>query len=172
MSVVPSTGKILEVPSGTGFFLCEFLKRNPTWTGCGIDLADSSIEFSKALFEVNNIPKNSYKILQMNFHEIDSDIKYDRILCGEFLEHLEDPLHALKKLKSLLTRDGKLFVTAAVWAAHIDHIFLYKSAEEVRKHIKEAGLNIENELVQAVFEKDESNPETEKIPVSYAAILS
>ena len=79
---------------------------------------------------------------------------------------------ALKKLKSLLTKDGKLFVTAAVWAAHIDHIFLYKSAEEVRKHIKEAGLNIENELVQAVFEKDESNPEKEKIPVSYAAILS
>ena len=172
MSDVPPSGKILEVPSGTGFFLCEFLKRNPTWVGVGVDLADSSIEFSKALFEVNNIPKNSYQILKMNFHEIDPDMKYDRILCGEFLEHLEDPLQALKKLKSLLTKDGKLFVTAAVWAAHIDHIFLYKSAEEVRKHIKEAGLNIENELVQAVFEKDESNPEKEKTPVSYAAILS
>lgn len=172
MTNVPSTGKILEVPTGTGFFLCEFLKRNSTWSGVGVDLADSSMKFSKSLFEVNNVPKNSYQLLKMNFHDIDSTVKYDRILCGEFLEHLEDPLQALKKLKSLLTKDGKIFVTAAVWAAHIDHIFLYKSAEEVREHIKEAGLSIENELVQAVFEKDESDPEKEKIPVSYAAILS
>ena len=112
------------------------------------------------------------KILKMDFHEIDSNERYDRILCGEFLEHLEDPLAALKKLKSLLTKDGKLFVTAAVWAAHIDHIFLYKSSEEVRDHIKKADLKIEKELVQAVFEKDESNPEKENVPVSYAAILS
>lgn len=172
MSNLPSTGKVLEVPSGTGFFLSEFLKKNPEWSGIGVDLADSSIEFSERLFEVNNIPKNSFKILKMDFHEIDSNERYDRILCGEFLEHLEDPLAALKKLKSLLTKDGKLFVTAAVWAAHIDHIFLYKSSEEVRDHIKKADLKIEKELVQAVFEKDESNPEKENVPVSYAAILS
>jgi len=172
ISNLPSAGRVLEVPSGTGFFLCEFLKNNPKWTGVGVDLADSSIEFSERLFEVNNIPKNSFKILKMDFHQIDSKEKYDRILCGEFLEHLEDPLAALKKLKSLLTKDGKLFITAAVWAAHIDHIFLYKSSEEVRDHIKKADLTIEKELVQAVFEKDESNPEKENIPVSYAAVLS
>ena len=172
MSDLPSTGNILEVPSGTGFFLCEFLRKNPNWFAVGVDLADSAIEFSHKLFQVNKISKNSYKIIKMNFHQLEPNKKYDRILCGEFLEHLEDPLSALKKLKSLLTDNGKLFVTAAVWAAHIDHIFLYKSSEEVRNHIKKAGLKIEKELVQAVFEKDEADPEKEKIPVSYAAILS
>ena len=172
MSNLPSTGNILEVPSGTGFFLCEFLRKNPNWFAVGVDLADSSIEFNHKLFQVNKISKNSYKIIKMNFHQLEPNKKYDRILCGEFLEHLEDPLSALKKLKSLLTDNGKLFVTAAVWAAHIDHIFLYKSSEEVRNHIKKAGLKIEKELVQAVFEKDEADPEKEKIPVSYAAILS
>ena len=172
MSGLPATGKVLEVPSGTGLFLCEFLRNNPNWLGVGIDLADSAIKFSQKLFQINNIPNNSYKIMKMDFHQLEPNEKYDRILCGEFLEHLEDPLAALKKLKSLLTDNGKLFVTAAVWAAHIDHIFLYKSSEEVRNHIKKAGLKIEKELVQAVFEKDEADPEKEKIPVSYAAILS
>ena len=78
----------------------------------------------------------------------------------------------MKRLKSLLKSGGKLFITAAVWAAHIDHIFLYESSEQVREHIRKADLKIEKELVQAVFEKDESDPEKEKIPVSYAAILS
>jgi 2-polyprenyl-3-methyl-5-hydroxy-6-metoxy-1,4-benzoquinol methylase len=172
MSGLPATGKVLEVPSGTGLFLCEFLINNPNWLGVGIDLADSSIKFSQKLLQINNIPNNSYKILKMNFHQLEPNEKYDRILCGEFLEHLEDPLAALKKLKSLLKDDGKLFITVAVWAAHVDHIFLYESSDQVREHIRKADLKIEKELVQAVFEKDEAEPEKEKIPVSYAAILS
>ena len=171
MSELPTTGKVLEVPSGTGLFLCEFLRKNPNWSGIGVDLADSSIKFSQKLFQINNIPNNSYKILKMNFHQLESNEKYDRIFCGEFLEHLEDPLSALKKLKSLLKDGGKIFVTVAVWAAHIDHIFLYESSNQVREHINNADLKIEKELVQAVFEKDESDPEKEKIPVSYSAIL-
>ena len=107
-----------------------------------------------------------------NLKALNIEKKYERIFFTDVLENLHDIHSLLTSTLKLLTKDGKLFVTAAVWAAHIDHIFLYKSAEEVRKHIKEAGLNIENELVQAVFEKDESNPEKEKIPVSYAAILS
>jgi 2-polyprenyl-3-methyl-5-hydroxy-6-metoxy-1,4-benzoquinol methylase len=172
MSGLPATGKVLEVPSGTGLFLCEFLINNPNWLGVGIDVADSSIKFSQKLLQINNIPNNSYKILKMNFHQLEPNEKYDRILCGEFLEHLEDPLAALKRLKSLLKDDGKLFITVAVWAAHVDHIFLYESSDQVREHIRKADLKIEKELVQAVFEKDEAEPEKEKIPVSYAAILS
>ena len=87
------------------------------------------------------------------------------------MEHLEDPLEVLNKLYRILTDDGKIFITVAVWAAHIDHIYLYKSANDVRDHLHQANFCIENELVQAVFEKDETNPEKEKIPVNYAAIL-
>ena len=98
--------------------------------------------------------------------------KFDKIMCGEFLEHVEDPVGILTKLNQLLKDDGKIFLTAAVWAAHIDHIYLYNNAEEVRNHIRKAGFLIEKELVQASFEKDEADPEKSKIPVSYAAILS
>jgi len=165
-------GVVLEIPCGTGFFLCEFLKKNPSWVATGVDLADTSISFSNMLFKANKIPENSYRLLKIDFFEFVETEKFDRIMCGEFLEHLEDPLGALKKFHRLLKNDGSVFITVAVWAAHIDHIFLYNNAEEVRKHIREAGFIIEKELVQSVFEKDKSDTEKSKIPVSYAAILS
>lgn len=169
---LPKNGTILEVPSGTGFFLCEFLRRNPTWDGLGVDISESSIEFSKKLLDSNNISNDSYKIIKQDFLKLDETKQFDIICCGEFLEHLENPLDALKKFHRLLNKNGKIFITVAVWAANIDHIYLYRSAEEVRNHIRESGFKIEKELVQAVFEKDEKNPEKNKIPVNYAAILS
>lgn len=164
-------GAVLEIPLGSGFFLSEFLEKNKKWFGVGVDMADTAIDFSKKLFNLKHIPEYSYKILKIDFHNFPENEKYDRIICGEFLEHLEDPLEILKKIHRILTDDGKVFITVAVWAAHIDHIYLYKSANEVRNHLHQANFCIEKELVQSVFEKDEMNPEKEKIPVNYAAIL-
>ncbi len=167
-----SSGLVLEIPSGTGFFLNEFLRKNPSWHGIGIDMSDTSIEFSKKVFKANNISEKSYEIIKKNFLDYENTEKFDRIICGEFLEHVEDPVGILKKLRSLLKENGKIFLTVAVWAANIDHIYLYNSAQEVRNHIRDAQLRAEKELVQSVFEKHADNPEKEKIPVIYAAILS
>ncbi len=168
----PEHGNFLEVPSGTGFFLCEFLYEKKKWNGLGVDISETSIEFSKKLLKSNNIPFDSYTIIKQDFLKLNETKHFDRICCGEFLEHLEEPVEALRKFYRLLNKNGKIFITVAVWAAHVDHIYLYKNAEEVREHIRSAGFKIEKELVQAVFDKDEKNPENNKIPVNYAAILS
>src|SRR6266850_6767246 len=55
-------GIVLEIPSGTGFFLCEFLRKNPAWYGIGIDLSDTAIEFSTKIFKANNISEKSYNM--------------------------------------------------------------------------------------------------------------
>jgi len=58
-----NNGTAIEIPSGTGFFLSEFIRGNPTWYGSGIDLAESSIEFTKTIFRANEIPNNSKREL-------------------------------------------------------------------------------------------------------------
>ena len=171
VSQTEESGTVLEVPVGTGFHLSQFLINNPKWKGLGIDLADSAITFTKNIFEINNIDKEYYNFIKTDFFSFDDEKKFDRIICGEFLEHVENPLNVLKKLHGLLKKDGKVFLTAAIWSGGVDHIYLYTHPNEVRNHIKESGFLIENELVQAVFEKDEKNPEKGKIPVNYAAIL-
>ena len=167
-----TVGKVLEIPSGNGFFLCEFLRANPNWHGTGIDLSDASISFSKELFKANKIQEKFYTFIKQDFYDYQGPEEFDMVMCGEFLEHVEDPVKILTKIHEILKNDGKLFLTVAIWAAHIDHIYLYKSAEEVRDHVRQAGFSIDKELVQASFDKDESDPEKSKIPASYAAILS
>jgi len=169
---VNEEGTVLEVPIGTGFHLSQFLMKNPKWSGIGVDLTENAVKFSKNIFKINKIPKESYNIIKEDFFTFKNKTKFNRIICGEFLEHVENPQKVLNNLNGLLNKNGKIFLTAAVWSGGIDHIYLYTHPDEVRNHIKEAGFKIEKELVQAVLERDELDPEKGKIPVNYAAVLS
>ncbi len=43
------------------------------------------------------------------FEEFDTDIKFDAIVLGHVLEHVDDPVAILKKYKNFLADDGKIF---------------------------------------------------------------
>ena len=172
ISKAEDKGSLLEVPIGTGFYLSEFMLKKPKWNGLGIDIASNAIRFSQKICSVNNIADTSFRIEKNDFITQKFTSKFDRIICGEFLEHVEDPLYILKKLNDILNKDGLIFLTVAVYAGGIDHIYLYENPAQVRKHVQKAGFIIEKELVQAVFEKNEKDPEQERIPVNYSALLS
>ncbi len=165
-----SSGYVLEVPTGTGLFLTYFLTNKPAWQGTGVDLSDSAIQFTKDILQIYQVPAGRATIIKEDVYKYQPERQFDRIMSGEFLEHLEDPLGVLRKLRQILKDDGKIFITVAVWAAMIDHIYLYKSANEVREQIRQAGLNIEKELVQTVFKN--GHPEQARIPINYCAILT
>jgi 2-polyprenyl-3-methyl-5-hydroxy-6-metoxy-1,4-benzoquinol methylase len=166
----PKTGKVLEVPAGTGIFIANFLKENKGWDGFALDLSETAIDFAKKTFNAFNIPKEQLTLIQDDIYKHGSINKYDVILCGELLEHLEDPIGVLKKLYSFLKDDGELFITVAVYASMIDHIYLYRNAQEVRDQIKEVGFKTKKELVQNVFSK--ANPEDSDTPINYSAVLT
>lgn len=167
----PDIGKILEVPIGTGFYLSEFLLKKSAWSGLGIDFAENAVKFSNKICELNNISKKC-EILQKDFFKFNSEEKFDRIICGEFLEHVETPQDVIEKIVNILSKNGKIFLTAAIWAGGVDHIYLYEHPNEIREQIRRSGLRIEEELVQPVFEKDLKHPEKGKIAINYSAILS
>ena len=55
---------------------------------------------------------------------------------------MENPLEFLKGLYSMLREGGIGFFSAAVNAPNADHIYLYRSPQEVAKQIKQAGFKI------------------------------
>ena len=136
------------------------------------DYPKNAVNFAEKICHFNNIEKQRYSIVEKDFTTYTKQNKFERIICGEFLEHVEDPVKIMKQLSNLLTTDGKIFLTAAIWSGGVDHIYLYENPKQVRQHISEAGLMIEKELVQPVFDKDKEYPEKGKIPINYAAILS
>jgi 2-polyprenyl-3-methyl-5-hydroxy-6-metoxy-1,4-benzoquinol methylase len=162
----PAAGTVLEVPCGTGFFIAEFARCNAGWTASGIDLSDSSVAFSQAMAKLD--ANRAVNIAKQDVFTLPEDAPYDRIICGELLEHLEDPEALLDKLTKLVAPDGRLFVTTAIWAASLDHIYLYESARDVRDML-ERYFTIDSELALPL--KDDKGPEDAKTPINYACVL-
>jgi 2-polyprenyl-3-methyl-5-hydroxy-6-metoxy-1,4-benzoquinol methylase len=162
---VPATGRVFEVPSGTGLFITEFASRNPSWEATGTDLSNSSVEYTRDIARLRNV---NVTVTSENIFDLSGQERYDRLICGELLEHLENPEELLSTLHRLTAPAGKVFLTTAIWAASIDHIYLFQAAREVRAML-EKHFTISSELVLPVF--DGFGPEDAKTPINYASIL-
>jgi hypothetical protein len=80
------------------------------------------------------------------------------------LEHLDDPVAFLRSLRLYMAPGAKAFITAAVNAAHSDHIHLYRNGNEVLDHLNEAGFTMEQCYIGAAYK-----PTSVGVPVPEAA---
>lgn len=158
-------GSMLEVPCGSGVFSLEFLMRN-RWEATLCDLSEYSVAFSKTILESCGIEKAQF--VYRNVFDLDENVRFDRIICGELLEHLENPQALLDKLHRLLKDDGMIFLTTAVWAAAIDHIYLFEDVKSVDEMI-EKRFKFVKKLVLPL--NPAADPNQSRIPINYAAIL-
>ena len=131
--------RYLEVGGGHGLFVSKAIELSQG-AADSYDLVDISAT-SLALAQ------RMIGDAQVAFHH--SDIfdyapaaRYDFITMGEVLEHVEDPVALLKKLYSLLTDDGHLFITTPGNAPAIDHIYLFSNVDDVCEVIEAAGFDV------------------------------
>lgn len=68
---------------------------------------------------------------------------FDVVVISEVLEHLEQPAHVLKTLRSFLAPGGRILVNFPINSPAPDHIFLLESLEAVEELVKGAGFHIE-----------------------------
>lgn len=70
------------------------------------DGSENSIK--KLITQINN---NKIRTVVGYFEEIQLEEKYDTIIMGHILEHVDDPIYILKKFKDYLSDDGKIIIT-------------------------------------------------------------
>jgi len=97
--------------------------------------------------------------------------KFDFITIGEVLEHLENPSALLQRAADLLKENGTLFITTPANAPTIDHIYLFRNAEDIRRLIRDAGLTVETEFLRYAEDVDVEIAEKYKITLLYGACL-
>jgi 2-polyprenyl-3-methyl-5-hydroxy-6-metoxy-1,4-benzoquinol methylase len=128
----------LEVGGGHGMYISDAISIIGPDTNYDLaDISPSSIDIAKRM--INN-PKVNYNLIDI--FEYFPSHKYDFITMGEVLEHVEDPVALLEKLHSLLADNGKVFVTTPTNAPAIDHIYLFKNADDIRGVINKAGFKV------------------------------
>ncbi len=164
----PHIQNYLEVGGGHGLYISEAIGIIGDSANYDlVDISKSSLDIAKKM--INN-DKVNYMLTDV--FEYFPEHKYDFITMGEVLEHVEDPVSLLKKLHTLLGENGKLYITTPTNAPAIDHIYLFKNADDIRQVIYQAGFNIEDEF--CIYSEDMPAEKAEKYKVSmmYAGVLT
>lgn len=151
-----------EVGVGTAVYSRRILSCLPGSRGAGYDISPSSCRFARQHVEAAGA------LARYAMHEQDIIAQpiepVPWLICVEVLEHLEQPVTFLGALRKGLKPGGKAFITAALNAAHADHIYLYRNAEEVWQHLSAAGFTLEQSFVAAAYP-----PPARDVPVPLAA---
>lgn len=99
--------RVLDIGCGQGGLAWVVKTIRPQSTVTGIDISDKGIEFAKrtygycANFLIGKADELPFK-----------DESFDTVLCGEVIEHLEDPEKAIKEMSRVLKKDtGKLLIS-------------------------------------------------------------
>ena len=127
---------------GTGLFSRLVLTAFSQAEGTAIDLSPHSLAFTARHL-------SSYGV-ERRCRLVEGDItsgdvfpgKSPFLICVEVLEHIEDPLKLLETLRKMLAPKGLGFVTAAINAANLDHIYLYRNTAQVTDQLVTAGFKI------------------------------
>ena len=165
--------KVLEVGTGMGLYLRYMLKSAPTLNYTGIDISPYSIDFAKRFVSDLQTQKSQLEFIQASVTDpnglrFQSNV-FGCVIMGEVLEHIEKPLAALGELIRITKGGGHLFLTTVVFAAAIDHIYLFHNAEEVSQLCVKAGWEIEKTWVYPLHESD--LPDMSDRPMNIALIL-
>lgn len=98
-------GSILELGLGHGLSTKVFSEFADSYT-----VIDGSEKIIKQFCDFYPAFSN-VKIVQSLFEEYQTREKFDNIILGFVLEHVEDPQHVIKRFKGFLADKGKMFIT-------------------------------------------------------------
>ena len=162
---------VLEVGVGTGYHLYQFFDSFPASRYCGVDISDFASQFAQRFaFDGKPTPDNVSILLRDATKGINvEDSAFDGGILGEVLEHVERPAELLTELSRVLVPGSKLFMTTVIFAANIDHIYLFEKADDVRQLIAKTPWSIHTEMVLPVYITD--SPDMVQRPMNYGCIL-
>lgn len=151
-----------EVGVGTGLYSRLLLQALGGASGTGYDISPSSCEFAALQMQRFGVG-HRYTLRQQDVIDMPMD-PVPWLVCVEVLEHLDDPLPFLRALHGALQPGGRAFITAALNAAHADHIHLYRHPDAVLADLQAAGFVLEQGWSGAAYA-----PPRPGVPVPMAA---
>lgn len=158
---------VLEVGGGHGLYTNEVIAHlNTGYHYTMVDISETSIEMSKTFVKGEKVDY----ILQ-DIYQYQTEKKFDFIIMGEVLEHVEDPIGLMKKLHALGSDDAIAFITAPCNSPAIDHIYLFRNPAELIALYNEAGWEVALDLIASSESKKDVSVDNPLVPVMYAAFL-
>lgn len=157
----------LEIGGGHAWYITTAVKLlDPATRFDLLDISQTSIELAKGLS-----PNDRVSYILADIQELPPTQRYDFISMGEVVEHLEQPLGLLQKVRDMLSADGHAFISAPTNSPTVDHIYLFNNAQEIRAMLTAAGFEIQSEAMRYSEDLPEKKAVKYKTAQMYAAFV-
>jgi len=147
-----------EVGVGCGMYSKVTLEALPGVRGVGFDISQFSLDYTGKVIDAFG-HGGRYKLENRDIR-YGYEVSADFLICQEVLEHLENPAEFCRWLHALVRPGGFAYITAALNAAHSDHIYLFHQPAELEDMLRAAGfqpLHLQEECA-AGFKPREMTP--------------
>lgn len=138
---VPNSGNVLDLGSGSGIWSILTADHLSNVTVHGLDISKTSLEVSTSLAKAAKVDDRVTFEIGDALQHLGSET-YNAGISGFLMEHLECPSDLIKNFHRNLLRGAPLFITAAITAAEVDHIFEFKNEGQVVGMLENNGFRI------------------------------
>lgn len=166
------SGAYLEIGPGHGHFMAKAMNKSLFDNFLGVDISPTSIELTHQLLEANVWGESrNYDLLLTDFLDGDFKGKFDAIVMGEVLEHVEQPDIFLEKITELSKKETFIFINTCINTPAIDHIYLFESIEDIEALFLRSGLNVRKRLLVPYEEMSIDETMSRSLPLLTAFVL-
>jgi SAM-dependent methyltransferase len=166
------SGRYLEVGPGHGFHFVAALRRAAFEACEGVDISPSSVELTRRLLAEAGFAEGPRVRLRVaDFLAADLEPGADMLVMGEVLEHVERPDLFLARARELTHARSTLFVTTCANSPAFDHIYLFRSPDEVEALAQAAGLAVSERLVLPYDGTSLEESLRRRLPINVALVL-
>ncbi len=166
-------GRYLEIGPGHGFLLLSAIEVGSFDDVLAVDLSAASVEQTRTIIDHFH-PDAPARVEERDFLEA-ADLEpgsYDAIVMGEVLEHVEQPDVFLRRIAELAKDDAYIFVTTCINAPAVDHIYLWRTTDELEEMIRDNGLDIVEPLRLPYEGKTLEESREQDLPINVAYVLA
>ena len=160
----------LEVGPGHGLFLCRAAQHPLCQSALGWDISESSLNKTAAALRTLNIDNVQLARADVTEAAEEHSSRFDSIVISEVLEHVEDPVGILTNLHKLLSDHGQIFINIPIDSPAPDHIYLWRTPEEVIEFTENCGFRIKSQCLAPVTGYDLAKARKHTVTIQVALV--
>ncbi len=141
LPLVAEKASLVEMGSGSGIWTAITARARPDCRLSALDISKSSLDIATRVAAAAEVgDRVSFTVADALTYE--SETPFDAGLSCFLLEHLEQPENLVANLARNVKSGAPVFLTAAITAAEVDHIYEFRNEGEVFRLIEAAGFRI------------------------------